>query len=251
MVVRPIKDRNRDRIKAALGVAAFHALLGYALITGLGTRIATRVSDQLKAFDVLPEPPPPPPQEPEPATERTPQEEGAAAPPNLKAKPSPVVAPPPRVKLKVPPPVVTAPLPNPVTGRDASAGASDLPGPGTGSGGAGTGTGSGGQGTGPGGGGGGRKAVRLSGSISGATDYPRSARRAGVEGSVAVRFTVRTDGSVSDCEIIKSSADEELDATTCRLIERRFRYDPARNGEGRPAAEIVTRTFDWMLPRRR
>ena len=250
MVVRPNKDRNRDRIKAALGVAAFHALLGYALITGLGTHIATTVSDRLKAFDVLAEQPPPAPKEPEPATERTPQEEGAAAPPNLKAKPSPVVAPPPLVRLNVPTPVVTAPRASPVTGDDASAGASNLPGPGTGSGGAGTGTGSGGQGTGPGGGGGGSKAVRLSGSISGATDYPRGAKRAGIEGSVAVRFTVETDGSVSGCEVIRSSANEELDATTCRLIERRFRYEPARDAQGRPVTEIVTRTFDWMLPRR-
>jgi protein TonB len=181
---------------------------------------------------------------------RSPQEEGAAAPPNLKAKPSPVVAPPPLVRLKVPPPVVTAPLPSPVTGRDASAGASDRPGPGTGSGGVGTGTGSGGQGTGPGGGGGGIKAIRVSGSISGAMDYPRGAKRAGIEGSVAVRFTVRTDGSVSDCEVIRSSANQELDATTCRLIERRFRYQPARDANGRPVTEVVTRTFDWMLPRR-
>jgi protein TonB len=81
-------------------------------------------------------------------------------------------------------------------------------------------------------------------------DYPRGAKRAGIEGSVAVRFTVRTDGSVSDCEVIRSSANEELDATTCRLIERRFRYQPARDTDGRPVAEVVTRTFDWMLPRR-
>ncbi|MDP8913656.1 MAG: TonB family protein, partial [Pseudomonadota bacterium] len=204
MIVRPFENKNRDRMKAALGVAAFHALLGYALITGLGTHIATTVSDRLKAFDVLPEQPPPPLEEAEPATKRMPQEEGAAAPPNLKAKPSPVVAPPPLVRLKVPPPVVTAPLPSRVTGSDPSAGASNLPGPGTGSGGVGAGTGSGGQGTGPGGGGGGSKAVRLSGSISGATDYPRAARRAGIEGSVVVRFTVRTDGSVRNCEVIRS-----------------------------------------------
>jgi protein TonB len=248
MVVPPITDKNGDRLKAALGVTAFHALLGYLFITGLGSHIATTVSDRLKAFDVRPEQPLPPPEEPEPAKTRRPQEEGAAAPPNLKAKPTPLVSPPPLVRLKVPPPLVTAPHPSPVTGRDASAGASDFPGPGTGSGGVGTGTGSGGQGTGSGGGG--IKAVRLSGSLSGATDYPRRAKREGIEGSVAVRFTVRTDGSVSDCEIINSSADDELDATTCRLIERRFRYQPARDSNGRPVTEVVTRTFDWMLPRR-
>lgn len=249
MIVRPSDDRNGDRLKAALGVAAFHALLGYAFITGLGTRVVTHVGDSLKAFDVLPEPPPPL-EQPRPESKRTPEKEGAAAPPNLKSKPSPVVAPPPQVRLKVPPSVVTAPLAGPIIGNDRSAGAAAVPGPGTGSGGIGTGTGSGGQGIGSGGGGAGSPAVRLSGSISGRADYPRAARRAGIEGSVAVRFTVRPDGSVGNCEVLRSTANEEIDETTCRLIEQRFRYEPARDSQGRSVAETVRRTFDWTLPYR-
>jgi protein TonB len=250
MVSHFAKRIGRDRLKAGTAVVLFHLLLGYALLTGLGTRITSGISDNLKVFQVPPEAPPPPLPDVQPAKERTPQEEGAAAPPNLKSRPTPIVAPPPKIRLDVPPPVTTAPLPSPINGSDASAGASNVPGPGTGAGGIGNGTGSGGQGTGPGGGGGGARAVRVSGSISGASDYPRAAKRAGIEGSVAVRFTVRADGSVGDCEVLKSSANEELDETTCRLIERRFRYEPARDAEGRPTSEIVRRTFDWMLPRR-
>jgi protein TonB len=50
---------------------------------------------------------------------------------------------------------------------------------------------------------------------------------------------------------MRSTASPELDATTCRLIERRFRYEPALDGAGRPVPETIGRTFDWLLPARR
>ena len=243
------RDRNEDRLKAGAGVALFHALLGYAFITGLGVQVTSGFGADLKIFDVPEEPPPPVP-EAVLAKVRVEEPEGAASPPSLRARATPVVAPPPKIRLDPPPPVVTAPEPAPAGGNDRSTGASAVDGPGTGSGGEGVGTGSGGQGSGTGGGGAAR-ARRVSGSISGATDYPRAARRAGIEGSVSVRFTVGTDGAVSGCRVVRSSANAELEATTCRLIERRFRYEPARDAQGRPVAEVVSRTFDWLLPLRR
>lgn len=249
-----IQHDRSDRIKAAIAVAAFHALLGYALITGLGIDVAKVVDDNLKVFDVPPEKPPPPPKPPEPAKQKTKAPEGAAAPPSLKAKPTPIVAPPPKVRLKVPPPVTATPKPTPIApGNQSSAGVSTIAGTGTGNGGVGDGTGSGGQGNGTGGGGngGGTGAQRIGGGIDGARDYPREARRAGIEGSVAVRFTVDSDGRVRGCAVLRSSANAELDTTTCRLIERRFRYRPATDAQGRPRAETISRTFDWSLPRRR
>jgi len=57
-------------------------------------------------------------------------------------------------------------------------------------------------------------------------------------------------GSVRNCRIIESNAGPELEETTCRLIERRFRYEPARDVQGRPVPETISRTFDWMLPYR-
>ena len=44
-------------------------------------------------------------------------------------------------------------------------------------------------------------------------------------------------GASSGCEVVKSSGSAELDGTTCRLIERRFRYRPARDAQGRAIAE--------------
>ena len=69
---------------------------------------------------------------------------------------------------------------------------------------AGTGKGTGGEGSGTVPGvaqwkpaGGGTRAQRVSGRLSGETDYPPSARRRGIEGTVTVRYVVGTDGRVS------------------------------------------------------
>lgn len=235
------RQRNNERIRAAIGVAALHALLGYAFITGLGVQFVQGVTQNLKVFDVAVAPPPPPIEDEVPA--KTDAPEGAAAPPNLKAKPSPVVAPPPKVKLPVPPPIVAAPAPG--TGSDTSAGASDKPGPGTGAGGVGTGTGSGGEGTGTGGGIGARARL-VKGRITN-SDYPRAAADANAGGSVTVRFTIGTDGRVRGCTVTKSSGRADLDSTTCRLIEKRFRYKPARDAQGRPVESVTGWRQVWWL----
>lgn len=222
--------QNPDRLKAVIGVAAFHALLGYALISGLGYQVARDVSENLKVFDVSEPPPPPPEEEPAPK-ERTKEPEGAAAPPSIKA----IVAPPPKIRLPVPPPVQTAP----------ASGNADIVGTGTGSGGTGTGTGSGGSGTGTGGGGGGTKARRIRGGLD-YMDLPRAARQRGAQGSVGVRFVVQPDGRVTGCSVVESSRDAVLDSTTCAMIERRFRYRPAEDANGRRIPETVTTVFTWI-----
>jgi protein TonB len=76
----------------------------------------------------------------------------------------------------------------------------------------------------------------LSGAI-GDRDYPRAARAARDEGIAVVRFTVGADGRARDCRVATSSGHAELDAVTCRLIEARFRYAPARDAAGQPVAE--------------
>jgi protein TonB len=149
--MQAVQSRAADRLKAAMGTAALQGLLGYALIVGLSPDLPVRIASDLKIFDITPEPP----RREErtvPAEKRTSKPEGAASPPNLRAKPTEIVKPTPVVPLVIPPPIVASPKPG--TGNDSSAGASNIPGPGTGSGGEGTGTGSGGAGEGEGGGGG-------------------------------------------------------------------------------------------------
>ena len=239
----------RTRAGALLGVAALHALLGYALLTGLGVEAVRQLGSSLKVFAVREEPSPPSP-ESIPAKTRIEEPEGAASTPSLKARPTPIVAPPPQIRLPVEPKLVTVSEPKPgETGSAPDAGASTVAGPGTGAGGQGVGSGAGGQGSGTGGGGA-SPAVRLGGALDGARDYPRASRKAGVEGSALVRFTVATDGRVDFCRVLRSTTNSEIEATTCRLIQRRFIYRPARDAGGRPIEEVVTRTFHWSLPER-
>jgi protein TonB len=226
---------NRDRLKSAAGVAAFHALLGYALITGLGYELPAEVREKLEVFDVI-EPPPPPIEKPIPARVRVEAPEGAASPPSLKANPTPIVA---------PPPVVTVPEPTPVPeGTAPTAGVAAIAGPGTGTGGEGNGTGAGGQGSGTGGGA--VPARWISGRIMD-TDYPRSAFNARASGTVFLRFVVAPNGKVDECSVTRSSGNRALDETTCRLIVQRFRYRPALNSEGRPVAAAIRGQHDWDL----
>jgi len=240
-----------ERFKAAAGVAALHALILYALVTGLASEVAREAGQTLRVFNLSEPPPPPPIEQPVPAPRASEAEEGAASPPNLRSRPTPVVAPPPVIRLERPPTVTATPRATPVPeGNDPTAGNADVAGPGSGSGGEGVGTGSGGQGSGAGSGGIAVRAERQSGSIDGTRDYPPAARRAGVTGSVMIRFTIGTDGRVSGCRVARSTANAEIDSATCRLVEQRFRYRPARAADGTPVPESATRTFDWLLPGR-
>lgn len=254
-MILEIDQERRDRLKSAIGVAAIHGLLGYVFITGLGAQFVSQVSDELKLFDVTEEPPPPPavaapPDKAEAKVAKPKDPEGAASPANLRDTPTEIMAPEPMIRLEVPPPITAAPAPG--QGNAASAGAADIRGPGTGSGGQGTGLGSGlsGSGTGGGGGGGGRPshARWISGSIRD-SDYPRRAFEAGIGGTVYLQFVVETDGRVSDCEVTRSSGSRELDSTTCRLLEQRLRYRPARDARGRPVPELVRGEHEWVTRR--
>jgi protein TonB len=245
---------RRHRIGAAVAVAILHALIGYAFLTGLGFVPLPPLPDELRLFTPATELPPPPraqaarPEREKKARKPRPSDpEGAASPANLRSTPTEIVAPKREIRLPVPPPLPAAPAAG--TGSAAAAGAAPVPGPGTGAGGVGSGLGSGlnGNGTGGGGGGGLARPPRLiSGRIDN-DDYPRRAYEAGVTGTVFVRFTVRADGRVSDCEIRRSSGSAELDRTTCRLIERRLRYRPARDSSGRPVAVTAQGQQAWEI----
>lgn len=246
-----ISRENKERTTSAAAVALLHALLGYAFLTGLGFEVGRAVDEGLKLFDVAEEPPPPlatparPDIEKKAKKAKPKDEEGAASPANLKHAPSDIVAPPP--KLPVEPPIEAAPVAGP--GTSAEAGAANVPGVGTGAGGQGVGLGSGTRGTGTGGGGGGGRPTRarwLSGSIRD-SDYPNAALEARQSGTVYLRFVVAPSGRIGQCTVTRSSGSRALDSTTCRLIQSRFRYRPARDGAGKPIAETIRGEHIWEL----
>jgi len=79
-------------------------------------------------------------------------------------------------------------------------------------------------------------------------DYPASALREGAQGTVAFRYVIGTDGRVVSCEIVESSGHAILDHTACALAQRRFRFYPAQDEQGRPTTETRTQRVRWELP---
>ena len=228
----------RDRIVAGLGVALIEAALGIALLLGLRMHMTSPREPPATLFELPPTAPPPPRERP-----RFKPHAGSAAPRNLRATPTDIVAPLPVVALAVPPPIIAAPVAGP--GVAPNAGASDLPGPGTGAGGIGTGRGSGRGGDGDGDGDG-VPPRHIRGRIRDA-DVPRALAERGAGGTVSVRYRVGVDGRVGECLVTRSSGNADLDVLTCRLIQQRFRFAPSRDADGRKVPSIIVENHSWVI----
>jgi len=209
------------RITAIVIVALIHAALGYALVTGLATNFVKKAQEKLNTFDVEEPPPPPPPDEPPPP------------PPDQQLQPPPVVTPPPIVQNPNPPPVVitSVPTPPPVFVPAPVAAPPPPPPP--------------------------PAAPRVSqaaglrgnvGSYFGDDNYPPAAIRAEAQGRVSARLSVGADGRVSDCTIVASSGNSDLDSTTCRIARSRVRFTPAKDENGAPIASTFPLNVRWVLP---
>jgi protein TonB len=227
---------RQDRIVAASGAAVIEVLIGIMLILAVRPQFPHLVSGPLKLFRIIPPSPPKETIVPKPSPSR--KQEGKASPPNLKSKATEIVAPAPPVKTQTP--VMAAKRHD--LGLQPTAGAAAVLGPGTGSGGIGNGTGSGGSGF--GGGGRGRDAELLRGSIDD-SDIPREARRRNFQGSVSVRYVVTPDGRATQCQVVRSSRDVDVDSMVCRLIEKRYRFMPALDSAGRPIASVEEDVHDF------
>lgn len=236
---------NTDRLKSAVAVVALHALAGYALLNAFDIRSSEVVKSVLTHLNVIDVPLPPVIADDEPKLATT-DPEGAASAANLKKTSLPREAPKRIVKIPKAQPLPAAPKAG--KGRENDAGAAMIPGPGTGAGGIGSGLGSGNGGDGTGGGGVASRAKLISGRIKN-SDYPKSATVAKQGGTVTAHFSVGTDGRVTKCRIVKSSGNADIDAATCRLIEQRFRYEPARNKSGQAISDVTGWQQTWWLER--
>jgi len=213
--------KGHPRWPALAAAAGIEALIIVGLLLGLAAPAAMqRAITTLTALD-LREPPPPPRR---PAPHRDPQAGSSAA---IRA-PRPRIAPPP-VRI-----VLAAPVP-------AAAGAASA---GIGAGASGNGAGLG-QGNGSGDGGG-SDAELVKGRIDDA-DYPRAAREARQQGVTRVAIAVDASGRPTACTMHRSSGSSELDATTCRLVLKRFRFRPARDAAGNAIADQVDYDQDWRI----
>ncbi len=236
---------GNDRLKSATAVVLIHGLLGYAILNAFDIRHGEVVRSSLSSLNVIDVSIPPVVADEKPK-QAPPEPEGAASAANLKKKSAPREAP--KRIIEIPQPKLLPAAPKAGDGSENDAGAADRPGPGTGAGGIGSGFGSGNRGDGTGGAGIASRAKLIGGRISNA-DYPKSATAARQGGSVTVHFTVGADGRPSKCRVVKSSGNADIDATTCRLIEQRFLYEPARNKAGLPISDVTGWQQTWWLER--
>ena len=209
------KEISGNRTAAIVIVAILHAILGYAIVTGLAYNVIKKAAEDLKTFDVEEEPPPP---------EETPP----PPPENIPDTPPPVVAPPPIVRTNtMPPPVTVVPVAPPVQITPTAPPAPPAPPP---------------VRTVPP-----KSAVgNLQGLFSN-DDYPSAAIDREEQGTVNVRLTVGPNGRVSDCSVANSSGSRTLDSTTCRILRSRARFSPATDNLGNPTTGTVTQRITWRL----
>lgn len=231
-------------VSAALSTGLTAAIVAL-LVFGFSVSRTVQEVPGLLAID-LAEPPPPPKPNERPqgrrAEKAAPKDEAGQR--NLRNKATAIVAPP-VVPLIKPPPVVVAPQAD--AGNAVQTGASDLPGPGRGAGSYGDGLGGGGAG-GDGEGSGDGEAVAGPRRIAGRMafhDLPDGMLAEGEEAAVRVIFTVLASGNVTRCKVDRSSGYPSIDSLTCRLIEQRFRYRPARDRNGRAVRAMVRETHTW------
>jgi protein TonB len=214
---------NRTRALGLAGALAVHAL-AIALLLLVRSPPAPQQPSQ-PALVALPlrEPPPPPPP-PEKA-----REPDAPSPPSrgVNQPPSPPAPP-----IVLAPPTPAEPSVDPGSGAGAGSGSA-----------AGSGSGAGGAGAG-GGGGAATPPVRIAGALTDA-DYRRTRPPEGAEGTVVVSYRIRADGRVDRCTVLRSSSYAVLDQATCRLIEQRFRFEPARDAGGRAIDWQVRTDYTW------
>lgn len=228
-----------ERVGPAIGVVAIHVLIGYALVAGLKVTLAGGKADGAKLSVIDLQPFPPPPERPPPPRRRTlqaelTQEGGASSPPKALVNEHLTA---PVARAPVAPIVVPVP-PAELDGNAAGTGGKGSGGAGEGSGGTGS-----GQGSGAGTGGGFTGARQIRGRFRN-SDFPASAKGAG-RIKIGVRYAVGPSGVVDQCEIIETSGYPEVDAMTCRVIIDRYRFKPARDGEGVPVTEVMEEDYSW------
>lgn len=80
------------------------------------------------------------------------------------------------------------------------------------------------------------------------SDYPTSAIRAGEQGDVTFRVTLDRRANPTACKIISSSGSKDLDATTCRLVMERAKFELTAEQKKARAGGQYTSYVRWLLP---
>jgi protein TonB len=210
---------SRGRVWAIISVAILHALLAYALVSGLAYKFIKSATEDLKTFDVK-ETPPPPPEEPPPPPPDEPTSPPMTAMPSPVPMPSSPTAPPPPPFIAAPPAIRVLP-PGPPTPPPAPPQVRTVP---------------------P------QRARANLNSYFSADDYPAAALRGNDQGTTGFSLTIGPNGRVTDCSVTASSGSSALDQATCRILRSRARYTPARDASGNPTSGRDSGRVTWRLP---
>lgn len=87
--------------------------------------------------------------------------------------------------------------------------------------------------------------VSIGGSHSCMNEYPPAAQRLNQEGTTSIKFTVNTDGSVSNVQVVGSSGHDMLDSAAIRCAQN-WRYKPAVQ-DGQPVTAPWQTNVQWKL----
>jgi len=79
-------------------------------------------------------------------------------------------------------------------------------------------------------------------------DYRSIWVRREYSGTASFLLQVSTAGRVTNCSITQTTGHAALDAATCKLIAKRARFDPAKDGNGAPTAGTFRSSINWQLP---
>ncbi|NNK46428.1 MAG: TonB family protein [Altererythrobacter sp.] len=219
---------KRER-KLRPGVIVLLVLLHIAALYGLTRALAPDFTQAIErnvveTFTVTITAPPEDPEIPE---------EGMQGDPGKDAVPQPVSAPTPRI-----PPAKPRDLPQAASTGDANTAGATNDGDGTGASGEGDGTGSGDEGSGRGSTMASKPVLIRSITDASAFPIPPGGRKARIGESVIVRLMVSAQGRVARCSIYRASPFPETDAAVCELAYDQIRFEPARDSNGDPVAEV-------------
>jgi protein TonB len=79
-------------------------------------------------------------------------------------------------------------------------------------------------------------------------DYPSHELRLSQSGAVGFTLAIDAAGRVGSCTVTRTSGFAGLDETTCRLIARRARFEPARDDRGLAVPGTYIGTVRWQIP---
>ncbi len=79
-------------------------------------------------------------------------------------------------------------------------------------------------------------------------DYRTSWINRDYSGVAGFMLSVDANGRVTGCSITRSTGHSVLDEATCRLLERRARFEPARDSNGAAVSGSFSSQVSWNIP---